>query len=108
MYKERVSGLIVGKMKETKKKALRFFVGAEIVVVTFLYLCGNSGVRALQAADAQNNQLLEEVKQLEMETTSLARELAERQTNPFYKESIARKELQMAYPDETVYLLSQG
>lgn len=95
-------------MKETKKKALRIFIAAELILVTFWYLVGTSGVRALQSAELQNNQLFEEIKQLETETASLSRELDERRNNPFYKTSIARKELQMAYPDETVYVLTKG
>lgn len=95
-------------MKETKKRALRIFLGAEIVVVTFFYFCTGNGIRALQLAEVQNNLLLEEIKLLEQETGALSRERDERKNNPFYKESIARKELQMAYPEETIYLLKKG
>lgn len=95
-------------MKETKKFALRLFTGAQIVVVTFLYLCSSSGMRAIEHADSQNRELAEEVKQVEAEIASLSRELDERRNNPFYKESIARKELQMAYPNEMIYVFSKG
>lgn len=95
-------------MKETKKFALRLFVGAQIIMVTFLYLCSTGGIRAVQHADAQNNELLEEVKLLEAEIDSLSRELEERKNNPFYKESIARKELQMAYAGEIIYVFPKG
>lgn len=92
-------------MKELKRMALRLFVGAEIVLVTFFYLCGSGGLPALKLADGTNSELLKEITQLESDITALTRELDERSKNHFYKESIARKELQMAYENETVYLL---
>ena len=92
-------------MKEMKRKALRIILGAEIALVTFYYLFGSYGLQALRAGDRQNRGLLEELKQLEGEITALSGELEERKNNPFYKESIARKELQMAYDNEIIYLL---
>ena len=95
-------------MKEVKRFALRLFLGGEIVVATFFYLCGSGGLESHRRADFQNNELCQEVKTAEVEVSSLENELHERKTNPYYKESIARKELQMAYKDEMIYLLPKG
>lgn len=92
-------------MKELKRTALQLFLGAEIIVVTFLYLVGSGGLLALKSAHRQNSALLAEIARSEEEVKALGRELADRRTNPFYKESIARKELQMAYENEIIYLL---
>ncbi len=95
-------------MKEFKKAATRIFIGSELILVAFLYLVSGGGIRALQHAGAQNSLLLDEIKHLESEIGSLTRELDERNNNPFYKESIARKELQMAYADEIIYVYPKG
>lgn len=95
-------------MKETTKTAFQMIIGFECAVVAFFYLFGKNGLQAIRLADKINSQLLEDIKLLELDIASLTRELQERQTNPFYKESVARKELQMAYKDETIYLLPES
>ncbi len=95
-------------MKELKRTALQVIIGFEVALVLFFYLFGKGGIHALRHADALNKELLSEIKQLDEEIAQLQEELDERQKNPFYKESIARKELQMAYKNETVYLLPEG
>lgn len=95
-------------MKELKRSGLRMLIGAEIVVVSFWYVCGAGGLPAVQEADRLNGILLNEVKELEAENASLTRELEDRKQNPFYKESIARQELQMAHDNEIVYVLPKG
>ncbi len=95
-------------MKETKRMVLRIFVGAEMVLVTFLYLCSSGGIPAVQHAVRQNTVLHEEIERVEADISSLLVELDERKNNPFYKESIARNELQMAYANETIYLIPKG
>lgn len=94
-------------MKELKRKALRIFLCAEIAVVVLYYLLGSFGLHALKSASANNHQLLEDLKSLETEIASLSCELDERKDNPFYKEMIARKELQMAYENETIYFIDR-
>lgn len=92
-------------MKETKRKALRIFLGAEVAIIAVYYLFGSFGLQALRSADRTNQHLLEEIKSMEAEVVALAKELEERKNNPFYKEIIARKELQMAYDNELIYVL---
>lgn len=78
------------------------------MLVSFFYLCGAGGLPAVQLADKTNAALLEDIKGLENEIAELTRELDDRTHNPYYKESIARQELQMAHDNETVYLLPKG
>jgi cell division protein FtsB len=92
-------------MKEIKRLTLRLFLATELVVVTFFYLCGRGGLHALKQADSINKELLSETKKSQTEIEVLERELEEHTLNPFYKESIARRELQMAYENETIYVL---
>ncbi len=92
-------------MKEIKRKAMRIFLGAEVAFVALYYLLGSYGLQALKSADQYNGQLLADIKNMESELTALTRELEERKDNVFYKETVARKELQMAYENEIVYVL---
>ena len=87
-------------MKEVKRKAMRIFLGAEIACVGLYYILGSFGLQALRSADRYNNQLLADIKNMEAELTALTYELEERTNNPFYKETVARKELQMAQWNE--------
>ena len=90
-----------------KRKALRIFLGAEIACVSLYYLLSSFGLHALKSANRFNSQLVEDIKALETELTSLSQELEDRKNNPFYKEAIARKELQMAYENEIIYLIDK-
>jgi cell division protein FtsB len=95
-------------VKELKRSGLRILIGAEIVIVSFLYLCSAGGLPAVQQGDKANAALLEEIKAFEAEIASLSRELDDRTHNSFYKESIARQELQMAHEHEKIYVLPKG
>jgi len=94
-------------MNELQQTALRVIIGCELVLVAFFYLFGYGGIYALREADLFNRGLITDIKNLDLEIATLEHELDERQKNPFYKESIARKELQMAYKDETVYIVPE-
>lgn len=94
-------------MKEKKRKVVRIFLGIEIAFITLYYLLSSFGLQALRSADHFNNQLVEDIKNLEAEVGSLSQELEDRKNNPFYKEAVARKELQMAYENEIIYLIDK-
>jgi cell division protein FtsB len=95
-------------MKELQRTIVRYIIGFEIALILFFYVFGRGGIYALRHADALNKELMKDIKQLDEEIAKLQEELDEREKNPFYKESIARKELQMGYNNETIYLLPQG
>jgi len=92
-------------MKEKKRKFLKLFLGAEVTVIVLYYLMSSSGLQALKRADYYNSQLMHDITSLETELSTLEQEVEERTTNPFYKEMIARQELQMGYENEIVYIL---
>jgi len=84
---------------------LKIVLGAEIALFCVYYLFGSFGLQALRAADMNNQNLFEDIKTLENEVTQLAKELDEKKNNPFYKEVVARTELQMAYENEIKYII---
>lgn len=92
-------------MKEMKRLILRIFLIVEVAGLTGWYIVGKSGLRAIRGAERYNKQLDTDINNLEKEIGMLKEELEERQKNPFYKEKIARQELQMAREDEEIYLL---
>jgi cell division protein FtsB len=92
-------------MKEIKRRMLRVFLLAEVVGLTGWYLVGTNGLQALRQGEKQNRQLLAEIDELNNEVTALKQELEERERDSFYKEKIARQELQMAKEGEEIYLL---
>ena len=94
-------------MQELKQTVFKIVIGLEAMLILFFYFCGKGGLQALRAADTVNTGLLEEVKALEKENDWFSKELDERLSNPFYRESIARNELQMAFKDETLYVLPE-
>ncbi len=95
-------------MSALKQTALRLALGLELIFITIVYLGGSGGIVAVRYAHAINSDLTAEIAILEREINQLDKELEERRENPFYQESIARKELQMAYKNETVYLLPES
>ncbi len=92
-------------MKEVKRLILRVFLIGEVLALSGWYIGGNSGLRAIRSAERYNKQVLADIDTLEKEIGILKDELEERQKNSFYKERIARQELQMAREHEEIYLL---
>jgi len=95
-------------MKEPQRTIIRFIAAIELIGAAFFYCCGKGGMQAIRAADAIHLELQKEITALETDITALERELDERLHNPYYKESVARKQLQMAYQDETIYVLPEA
>lgn len=77
----------------------------EIVIFGAVYLFGKSGIKKLQQAKQENEQLAQEVQALKAEVASLQRQQQEFESDPFYQEKIARERLQMSRPNEQIYLL---
>ena len=62
-------------MKDKKRLALRFFLAAELVVVTFFYLFSSGGLQALRREDAINRELLADIGRLEAEIVCFQKSL---------------------------------
>lgn len=90
-------------MKHIKKIGLRIFFGAEMVLCAYLYLFGSHGMRALMVLEQEQEQLNQEVAALQADVLSLETTIAQWDAHPFYKEKIAREQLQMAAKNEEIY-----
>jgi len=68
-------------------------------------LHGNNGVYALQYLRDDNKELEQKIDQLSDQVAQLEHEVTEWKTNDFYKEKIAREQLQMSRKDDEIYYL---
>lgn len=92
-------------MKEFKKYFLQIFLYIEIIIFSFFYLFGSNGLKSLHDLENQNNSLTIENNLLKQEINELQSNITQWDNDPFYKEKIAREQLQMARPDEEIYLV---
>lgn len=93
-------------MKMLKRKILRIFFGAEIFVFFLAYFFGSQGFYNLQKLKHENAVLEKDIFASEQELSDLAAEVVAWQTEPFYKEKLAREHLHMARTDEEIYYLN--
>jgi len=88
---------------QIKKILLRVFLVAEIVVLSYVYLCGKSGLYALQQARTDVKKLDQEIVLAKNEVAQLESKISAWETDDFYKEKFAREQLQMARRDEEIF-----
>ena len=93
-------------VKEFKRGALRVFFCIEIIIFFSAYLFGINGIQALMRLQEENLQLETELASMHEGVQELENEIYAWNSQPFYKEKIAREHLQMACTDDTVYYVA--
>lgn len=86
-----------------KKIILRIFLISEIFIFGYFHIYGTHGWKVLQLYKKQNDDLLQKIHYFEKEISKLEDQLYDWETNSFYKEKIAREQLQMARDNEEIY-----
>jgi len=94
-------------MRISKKSVLRIFFGVELAVFAGIYVLGAQGISALWNMGQENQLLITEIAALKNEVEQLDKELIAWNNHDFYKEKIAREELQMARAHDEVYFIMQ-
>lgn len=89
----------------TKKKLLRIVFAAEVILFFGYYFCGSQGLQHMWRLQAENNEFEQNLAQLITEITALEQQIHAWNTQPFYKEKMAREQLQMACAGEQIYYL---
>ncbi|MFT6765254.1 MAG: cell division protein FtsB [Alteromonas naphthalenivorans] len=89
----------------TKRHTLRIFFMFEIVIFVGIYFFSAQGLRILQGMQQENEQVQDKIGFLKDEIAVLEEEVSEWENNSFYKEKIAREELQVAKQGDEVYFL---
>jgi cell division protein FtsB len=97
-------------VRETASPWLKFFVvvvGLGLLALVVHTLFGQGGYMDLQKRQAEVDQLKEKVESLENENRRLTGEIKELKTDPEAIERVAREQLKMARPGETVITLPE-
>lgn len=92
-------------MYSPKQIVLRGIFIGECVVFFGFYLFGSRGLPQIRALRAENKQHIDDIMTLENDIILLQKEIDDWNTYPFYKEKIAREELQLINPGDTVYFV---
>ncbi len=85
---------------------LQLLLIAEGCIFVYVYLYGNNGMYALQQLHNENEQLEQNIDQLSQQVTQLEHEITVWEINDFYKEKVAREQLQMSRKDDEIYYIT--
>lgn len=88
-----------------KQVILRGILFGELVLFFGFYLFGSRGIPLLRILHGENNNCMQDIMQLEEEINLLQKEIDEWHAYPFYQEKVAREELQLINPGDTVYFI---
>jgi cell division protein FtsB len=84
---------------------MRLFLVLEMFAFGYVYVCGKNGLQSLHKHKSAVVDLKKNIMQLDQEVASLEKEIYVWQSDDFYKEKIAREQLQMARKgDELFYI----
>jgi cell division protein FtsB len=81
-------------------------LGAEVCAFYARYAQSPQGLAFLKQLTHENNRLDQALERLKKEISDLERDINEFQRYPWRKEEIARNSLQMAYPNEEIFLIA--
>lgn len=87
---------------------LRIFFAGEIVVFSLVYLFGSNGIAKVRVLERETNVIQQEIIMLESEFDTLNQAIIAWNTHSFYKEKIAREELQFAKEGDEIYYIGCG
>ena len=88
-----------------KKVFMRLLLMVEMMALGYLYIFGTHGIEELQKQRMIVTDLEKSVVHLKADIEQLENEIHAWQTNDFYKEKVAREQLQMARKgDELFYI----
>jgi cell division protein FtsB len=92
-------------MIQVKKIFMRLLLVAEMAVFGYLYFFGTNGISVLQKQREVVSDMQKNIITLKKEIGQLEHEIYAWQTDDFYKEKVAREQLQMARKgDELFYI----
>jgi cell division protein FtsB len=92
-------------MRFAKKNIGRFAFAIELALFTGYYLIGANGIVALVSMNKEITSTQREVSLLKDEVQHLQQHIALQKKHPFFKEKIAREQLQMAHENEEIYVI---
>src|SRR5579872_637638 len=93
------------KKMNAKKLFVRLLLCFEMCVFGLLYIVGKNGLQLLQKQKQELQQLNTHMLQLQSDISLLENDIHVWQTNDFYKEKIAREQLQMARKGDKLFYI---
>ena len=87
----------------SKKILVRIFFVGEIVFFVTMYVVSPDGLASVQSKKVENEKIASHVETLTQEIKKLEDEIKKWEQNTFYREKVAREQLQMARPTDEVY-----
>lgn len=92
-------------MKLGKQHVARIFLLCQSLLFGWFYLFGNHGITSINVLKKEINGLQLHTCQLQKENDTLHHTLAMQNQHSFFKEKIAREQLQMARTQEEIYFI---
>ncbi len=92
-------------VRRPKSYLSRLFLYAEICIFFGVYFFGVDGILTLHSLQNDNVKLENEITQLQSEISSLQRDITAWESDPFFKEKVARELLQMARQSEEIFFI---
>ena len=93
-------------MRNIKKISMRIFLSCELLCFAYFYLFGSHGVRTLMAIEQETGLLAADINEMKATMNDLETTIAQWDQHPFYKEKIAREQLQLVGKNEEVYYIA--
>lgn len=88
-----------------QQMTIRIFLVAEVVVFGLVYLFGSHGVAKIRSLQKQTLILQQDISALEHDIKKLDATIVAWNTHSFYKEKVAREELQFAKEGDEIYYI---
>jgi cell division protein FtsB len=93
-------------MKEQTKYLILLFLSLEVLGSIGVYMGGSAGITLVWQLDHGNEMMEKKIDELKNENEQLILAIDEWDKYPFYKEKIAREQLQMAAPEDELYVIT--
>lgn len=90
-------------MVNVKRLLMRILLCVEMCIFGYLYVCGKNGLQLLTHKKQELVHLENQCAALQQDISLLQSDIYAWQTNDFYKEKIAREQLQMARKDDKLF-----
>jgi len=85
-------------------KILYMIIGTELIIGTVYFIYSSKGIKAINALCHENRAIENQINALQQDNAQGESQIKDWQRTEWYKEQIAREELQFAKPDESVFL----
>lgn len=96
----------MGKLRiYVKQIIIKIFLIGEVCLFMHIYFFGKNGIEALQNHAKIIQEMNKNVVELQNEIVSLESDIIGWKTNDFFKEEVARKQLQMARKDDAIFYI---